>query len=335
MKEQAPAIDRQGRILSCSQKMVRRGGHTEIGIVCTTAHHATKGEPTLPRPHQQSGTIGRVCCRFDGCAKWAALEGICISHGAKVKRCSHEECANRSVKGGVCIAHGAKVRCCGYKGCTNRVVRAGVCYRHGAKTRCSHEGCTNNAKRGGVCITHGAKTTRCSVEGCGKHTVRGGVCIRHGAKVRCTHVGCAKHIRKGGLCKRHGEMARCGHEGSPIAFRRVDPVTGMVRTAAVRDARTRPSREEVARGTTARGLSPPPRAKRSAPPPRPSAKSEDGEMGSSAVKKDAKKEEHITQRAGSAAKTVELGNIGCEFRKEFNSGWFVGRVIEIRPYAGE
>jgi hypothetical protein len=33
-------------------------------------------------------------------------------------------------------------------------------------------------------------------------------------------------------------------------------------------------------------------------------------MGSLAVKKDAKKEEHIRQQAGLAAKTVELGNIG-------------------------
>jgi hypothetical protein len=32
---------------------------------------------------------------------------------------------------------------------------------------------------------------------------------------------------------------------------------------------------------------------------------------------------------------VVVGDVGYEFRKEFSSGWFVGRVIEIRPLAGE
>jgi hypothetical protein len=40
-----------------------------------------------------------------------------------------------------------------------------------------------------------------------------------------------------------------------------------------------------------------------------------------------------TTRTGSAK--VEVGEVGYEFRKEFSSGWFVGRVTEIRPLAGE
>jgi hypothetical protein len=32
---------------------------------------------------------------------------------------------------------------------------------------------------------------------------------------------------------------------------------------------------------------------------------------------------------------VVVGDVGYEFRKEFSSGWYVGRVIEIRPLAGE
>ena len=59
------------------------------------------------------------------------------------------------------------------------------------------------------------------------------------------------------------------------------------------------------------------------------------------TKKDMKEEaEHISmtmtqQRARSVVKTIKLGDIGYEFSKEFHAGWFFGRVIEIRPYAGE
>ena len=30
--------------------------------------------------------------------------GVCVTHGAKVKRCSFEGCTNIVVKGGVCVA---------------------------------------------------------------------------------------------------------------------------------------------------------------------------------------------------------------------------------------
>ena len=137
-------------------------------------------------------------------------------------------------------------------------------------------------------------------------------------------------------------MDRCGGGGPPTASGRVDRAAGMVRTEATRGAQARSSREDVARDTTARGLSHPPRrAKRSAPPSRSRAKSADGGAESSAAKKDAEEEEEHTamtmtqRRAGSAVKTSELGDIGYEFGKEFHAGWFFGRVIEIRPYAGE
>ena len=35
--------------------------------------------------------------------------GVCASHGAKRKQCSHEGCTNVAQKGGVCWTHGAKV----------------------------------------------------------------------------------------------------------------------------------------------------------------------------------------------------------------------------------
>lgn len=36
--------------------------------------------------------------------------GVCVNHGAKLKRCSHEGCTKQVVKGGVCWTHGAKGR---------------------------------------------------------------------------------------------------------------------------------------------------------------------------------------------------------------------------------
>ncbi len=32
---------------------------------------------------------------------------------------------------------------------------------------------------------------------------------------------------------------------------------------------------------------------------------------------------------------IELGDVGYEFRKKFDSGWYTGKVIEIKPLAGE
>ena len=99
--------------------------------------------------------------------------------------CSIEGCTNIAKKGGVCIGHGAKVKkyTCSHEGCTNHVVNGGVCIRHGAKRAptktCRHEGCTNHAKKGGVCIRHGAKVKLCSHEGCNNQAKKGGVCVRH------------------------------------------------------------------------------------------------------------------------------------------------------------
>jgi hypothetical protein len=67
--------------------------------------------------------------------------------------CSADGCTNHAAKGGVCIKHGAKVKRCSSEGCTNHAKKGGVCIRHGAKfKRCSSEGCVNIAKKGGVCV---------------------------------------------------------------------------------------------------------------------------------------------------------------------------------------
>jgi hypothetical protein len=53
--------------------------------------------------------------------------GVCITHGAKVKRCSFVGCNKYAQKGGVCITHGAEVKRCNFDGCTNHVKKGGVC----------------------------------------------------------------------------------------------------------------------------------------------------------------------------------------------------------------
>ena len=39
--------------------------------------------------------------------EWSRKGGVCITHGAMLKRCSHEGCANGAEKGGVCWRHDA------------------------------------------------------------------------------------------------------------------------------------------------------------------------------------------------------------------------------------
>ena len=60
------------------------------------------------------------------------------------KTCSHKGCTSYARKGGVCVTNGAKVKRCSFEGCTNQV-------------RCSFEGCASSAQKGGVCWRHGAK----------------------------------------------------------------------------------------------------------------------------------------------------------------------------------
>ena len=135
----------------------------------------------------------RRLCKEKGCTNIVVKGGVCVKHGAKVKRCSHEGCTNGAVKGGVCWRHGAKhdAKICNEEGCASIVVKGGICVKHGAKKpTCRHIGCTNQVVQGGVCCRHGAKMKKCSHEGCTNQTQRGGVCIRHGAKVqRCSKVG--------------------------------------------------------------------------------------------------------------------------------------------------
>eukprot|EP00984_Skeletonema_dohrnii_P024334 scaffold13442_cov96-Skeletonema_dohrnii-CCMP3373.AAC.3 len=67
-------------------------------------------------------------CSANGCTNMVVKGGVCVRHGAKVKRklCSREGCTNIAIKGGVCTRHGAQ---------THHVINGGVCRKHGPKGR--------------------------------------------------------------------------------------------------------------------------------------------------------------------------------------------------------
>ena len=69
---------------------------------------------------------------------------ICWTHGAKLtskkkrKTCSNEGCTNQVINEGVCLRHGANVKrktCAVKKDSTNQIVKGGVCCKHGAKVK--------------------------------------------------------------------------------------------------------------------------------------------------------------------------------------------------------
>mmetsp|Transcript_20596 Transcript_20596/g.34880 ORF Transcript_20596/g.34880 Transcript_20596/m.34880 type:complete len:249 (-) Transcript_20596:225-971(-) len=89
-------------------------------------------------------------------------ENVARKKNRKKSLCSADGCTNGVIKGGVCIRHGAKVKRCSSEGCTNLAQRGGVCTKLGAKKKlCSSDGCTNQVNKGGVCWRHGASRTHC------------------------------------------------------------------------------------------------------------------------------------------------------------------------------
>ena len=164
----------------------------------------------------------RPRCSVDGCNNQVQNQGVCIKHGAEVKKytCIREGCTNQVQNRGLCFKHGAEVTLCSHEGCSNRVANSGVCYKHGAKRYiCKHEGCTNQVISGGVCIKHGAERRTCSHEGCNNQVQTEGVCTKHGAKKYnyiCSHEGCSNKVVKSGVCTKHGakrNRKKCEHEG--------------------------------------------------------------------------------------------------------------------------
>ena len=164
----------------------------------------------------------KYICSVEDCENNAVKGGVCIKHGAKIKRCSVENCENHVQQGGVCVKHGAKLKKCSVENCEHYVQKRGVCFKHGAEVKynykyiCSVEDCENNAVKGGVCVKHGAKVKKyvCSVEDCENRAIQGGVCLKHGAKVkRCSVENCENHLVNGGVCVKHGaKVKRCSVE---------------------------------------------------------------------------------------------------------------------------
>ena len=101
--------------------------------------HEVENVSVSSEPKERAKKKKRYICSQEGCVNQVRKGGVCIRHGAKVKRkirtCNTEGCANQVRKGGVCIRHGAKRTkkkyTCSYEGCNNHVVKGGVCIRHG------------------------------------------------------------------------------------------------------------------------------------------------------------------------------------------------------------
>ena len=170
--------------------------------------------------------VKRELCRHEGCTNWLVSQGVCRRHGAKPqvrKICSHDECNNFAIRLGLCHRHCTKKNLCSVVGCTNGSIGkklGGVCRRHGApKQLCKHEGCTSQVVNKGVCIRHGAKPYHyiCSHKGCNSQVVNSGLCITHGArKIICSHDGCSKQVQNNGVCYKHGARSLlCNHAGCP------------------------------------------------------------------------------------------------------------------------
>ena len=139
------------------------------GRVCWT-HGAKRLRSSPPKGYkstvQNTNQKGRVCvrhrvrlsyiCTFEGCTNNNVVKGgVCVTHDAKVKRCSFEVCTNQVVKAGVCITHGVQMierivlvthgatkKLCSFDGVVLKIDSRleGVCHRH-----CS-EGINTNTK---------------------------------------------------------------------------------------------------------------------------------------------------------------------------------------------
>jgi hypothetical protein len=140
-KKAKPQVKQPPQVNNCSSS----------SSIATKKSHSRSSIATKKR-----GT--RAKCRSVGCTNGAVMGGVCITHGAKQKRCIVDGCTNHNQKGGVCITHGAKVKRCSFKECTNQVVKGGVCVTHGAtRKQCSFEGCTSYSQKRGFCKRHSSK----------------------------------------------------------------------------------------------------------------------------------------------------------------------------------
>ena len=112
--------------------------------------------------------------------------GVCVRHGAQLKRCSRPNCEKKAHRGGTCVKHsdGSILPVCKVDGCTLKgTAKGGVCRKHAA--RCAAAGCRNQVRV--LCFWRGAHyalvvyhvTDPLSVGTAYIQVVRKGMCDRH------------------------------------------------------------------------------------------------------------------------------------------------------------
>ena len=131
-------------------------------------------------------------CAVEGCEEKKIAKRLCRRHYDKISKgkCIEPGCSNIAKKvGGVCVKHGAILKKCDVDSCENYSRKEGVCVRHGAvRKRCEVDGCENQYQKGGVCIKHGAEALKCVHSGCEYARKKDGLCgAHHPTYMKCTN----------------------------------------------------------------------------------------------------------------------------------------------------
>lgn len=105
-------------------------------------------------------------CVVEGCEGKKIAKRLCRKHYDKIAKgkCIEPGCSNIAKKvGGVCLKHGAIVKKCEVDGCENYSKKGGVCVKHGAETlKCTHSGCEYVRKKDGLCAAHHPSDRKCT-----------------------------------------------------------------------------------------------------------------------------------------------------------------------------
>ena len=75
-------------------------------------------------------------CFVEECDNYPKKDGLCVKHGAVLKRCSVQDCDNYPQKGGLCVKHGAVLKRCSVQDCDNYPQKDGLCMKHSPQYAC-------------------------------------------------------------------------------------------------------------------------------------------------------------------------------------------------------
>ena len=173
----------------------------------------SSGADIQDKGKKRRSTSRRGICQHQDCTKQAVQGGVCILHGAQIKRCRVPGCSKHSQRGGVCMTHGAKVKRCLSKSCRKYAVYNGYCSLHKDEEPPSKtaEPSPSEDGRKPANKSH-AKEIRyaiCQLEGCSRPMVQrtgGGVCREHSSVVRRRRCGirdCPRYAKAKGFCLLH------------------------------------------------------------------------------------------------------------------------------------